>query len=250
MKAMILAAGYGSRLRPITNDKPKALVEIDGIPLLQLIIHKLIAVGVDEIIINAHHLADQVMAFLEKNHYFGIRMELSHEPEILGTGGGLKKACYFFDNNQPFFLHNVDILSTINLSQMYQYHLNHAALATLAIQERETSRGFIIDDQENICGHEDKNNHRTRLKRAPQGKSRFMAFCGIHVISPEIFQHIDETGRFSIVDVYLKLIEQGLPIIGYPADQFYWQDIGKLNTLNEINKNFAAGVMQRDWFIK
>lgn len=250
MKAMILAAGYGSRLRPVTNDKPKALVEIDGIPLLQLIIRKLIATGADEIIINAHHLADQVQAFLQNNRYFGIQMELSHEPEILGTGGGLKKVSHFFDNDQPFFLHNVDILSTINLSQMYQYHLNHAAMATLAIQQRDTSRGFIVDEPGYICGHEDKDNQRSRLKRAPQGKSRFMAFCGIHVISPEIFQYMDETGRFSIIDVYLKLIEQGWPIISYPVDQFYWQDIGKLDTLNEINKDITAGVMQLDWFIK
>jgi NDP-sugar pyrophosphorylase family protein len=250
MKAMILAAGYGTRLRPLTNDKPKALVEIDGIPLLQLIIHRLIATGADEIIINTHHLADRIQAFLENNHYFGIQIELSHESEILGTGGGLKKASYFFDNGQPFFLHNVDILSTINLSQMYQYHLNHAAIATLAIQQRYTSRGFIVDDQSYICGHEDKDNHRTRLKRNPQGKSRFMAFCGIHVISPAIFQYIDEKGRFSIVDVYLKLIEKGLPIIGYLVDQFYWQDIGKLDTLNEINKDITAGVIQLDWFTK
>jgi NDP-sugar pyrophosphorylase family protein len=250
MKAMILAAGYGTRLRPITNDKPKALVAIDGIPLLQLIIHKLIATGVDEIIINVHHHADQIQAFLRNNRNFGIQIELSHEPEILGTGGGLKKASHFFNNDQPFFLHNVDILSTINLSQMYQYHLNHAAMATLAIQPRYTSRGFIVDEQDYICGHEDRDNQRTRLKRNPQGNSRSMAFCGIHIISPAIFQYIDETGRFSIIDVYLKLIEKGLPIIGYTADQFYWQDIGKLNTLNEINKGLTDGIIQLDWFTK
>jgi NDP-sugar pyrophosphorylase family protein len=250
MKAMILAAGYGTRLRPLTNGKPKALVEINGIPLLQLIIRKLIATGVDEIIINMHHLADQVQTFLLNNRYFGIRIELSHEPEILGTGGGLKKANYFFNNDQHFFLHNVDILSTINLNQMYQHHLNHASIATLAIQQRGTSRGFIVDDQNYICGHEDKDNQQIRLKRTPQGKSRFMAFCGIHVISPEIFQYINETGRFSIVDVYLNLIEKGFPIIGYPADQFYWQDIGKLAKLNEIHQDITAGVIQLDWFAK
>ncbi|HEX9973878.1 MAG TPA: sugar phosphate nucleotidyltransferase, partial [bacterium] len=206
MKAMILAAGYGTRLQPLTNRTPKALVEIDGIPMLQLIIVKLINTGVDEIIINTHHFADQIAAFLHSNDNFRIRVELSHEDQILGTGGGLKKAEYFFDDNQPFFLHNVDILSTIDLRQMYRYHQDNGAMATLAIQQRDTSRGFIVDEQNRICGHEDKDNQRIRLKRLPQGKTQFMAFCGIHVISPEIFPFITETGRFSIIDSYLKLI--------------------------------------------
>lgn len=250
MKAMILAAGYGTRLRPLTNHRPKALMEINGMPLLQLIILKLVATGVNEIIINTHHLSDQVEAFLQKNNYFGIRIELSPEPEILGTGGGLKQAGYFFDDNQPFFLHNVDILSTIDLKQMYQYHINHKAMATLAIQHRETSRCFIVNDKNYICGHEDRDNQRTRLKRAPQGTSHFMAFCGIHVISPKIFEFIKESGRFSIVDVYLNLIEQGFPIVGFPADQFYWQDIGKFETLEEVKCDLKNGRVQFDTLIK
>lgn len=234
MKAMILAAGYGTRLKPLTNEKPKALIEIQNIPLLELIIRKLIATGVSEIIINTHHLPEQIVHFILKNHSFGIHIEFSHESEILGTGGGLKKASHFFDDNRPFFLYNVDILSTINLSRMYQYHLENKTLVTLALQQRETSRYFIVDDANNICGHEDLDNRRTRLRREPSGSSRLMAFCGIHVISTKIFDYIEESGRFSIVNVYLKLIEQGFPIIGFPADGFYWKDIGKLETLDEI----------------
>jgi NDP-sugar pyrophosphorylase family protein len=243
MKAMILAAGYGTRLQPLTNHKPKALVEIDGIPMLQLIIVKLINTGVDEIIINTHHFADQIAVFLNSNNHFGIRIELSHENEILGTGGGLKKAEYFFDDNQPFFLHNVDILSTIDLKQMYRFHQEHKAMVTLAIQSRATSRGFIVDEQNVICGHEDKDNERIRLKRTPQGKSRFMAFCGIHIISSDIFQFMHEIGRFSIIDSYLKLIEQGFPIFGFPSDDFYWKDIGKLKTLDEIHQELNSGII-------
>jgi NDP-sugar pyrophosphorylase family protein len=243
MKAMILAAGYGTRLQPLTNHKPKALVEIDGIPMLQLIIVKLINTGVDEIIINTHHFAEQIAAFLKVKNNFGIRIELSHENEILGTGGGLKKAEYFFDDNQPFFLYNVDIVSTIDLRQMYRYHQDNKALATLAIQQRDTSRGFIVDEQNRICGHEDKDNQRTRLKRAPRGKTRFMAFCGIHIISTDIFQFIDKIGRFSIIDSYLNLIEQGFPILGFPADDFFWKDIGKLETLEEIQQELNSGII-------
>ncbi|HEX9974523.1 MAG TPA: NDP-sugar synthase, partial [bacterium] len=143
-------------------------------------------------------------------------------------------------------LHNVDIVSTIDLKQMYQHHQNNRAMATLAIQQRDTSRGFIVDEQNRICGHEDKDNQRTRLKRTPQGKTQFMAFCGIHVISPEIFQYFDVTGRFSIIDSYLKLIEQGFPILGFPADRFYWKDIGKLETLNEMQQDIASDIVRFD----
>ncbi len=247
---MILAAGYGTRLKPLTSQKPKALIKINKIPLLQLVIQKLISAGVTEIIINTHHQANQIVTFLQEKNYFGIHIKLSHEPEILGTGGGLKKASYFFDDGQPFFLHNVDILSTINLAKMYEYHLNHHALATLAIQKRKSNRSFIVDSKNFICGHEDTDNQRTRVKRTPQGSSHLMAFCGIHVISPKIFDYIYETGRFSIVDVYLKLIESGFPIIGYPVDQFYWKDIGKLETLNEIQQDFDLAIIQIGALIK
>ena len=243
---MILAAGYGTRLRPLTDQKPKALVEVNGISLLEIVIKKLIASGVTEIIINTHHLSEQIVAFLKSKNNFGIRVELSHENEILGTGGGLKQASYFFDDAQPFFLHNVDIFSTIDLRHLYQFHLDRNALATLAIQTRESNRYFIVDDQNNICGHGDLENQRIRLPRKPVGSSHPMGFCGIHVISPKIFEFIESSGRFSIVDLYLKLIEKDLPIIGYPADGFYWKDIGKLETLQEIQRDLDGGVIRHE----
>lgn len=243
MKAMILAAGYGTRLQPLTDEKPKALIEVNGVPLLELVIKKLIASGVTEMIINTHHLSDQIAAFLKSKNNFGIRIELSYETDILGTGGGLKQASHFFIDDQPFFLHNVDILSTIALKQMYHHHLEHEALVTLALQNRQTNRYFIVDDRNFICGHDDQDNKRTRLKRTPIGNSHLLAFCGIHVISPQIFEFIESNGRFSIVDVYLKLIERGLPIIGYPADQFYWKDIGKLETLEEVRQELNTGII-------
>jgi len=237
MKAMILAAGFGTRLKPLTNKIPKALIEINGIPLLELVIKKLIATGVKEVIINTHHFADQVESFLKKRNNFGIHIELSHEPEILGTGGGLQKAACFFDENKPFFLHNVDILSTINLTQMYQYHLNNHSIVTLAVKQRKTSRYFIMDEKNRICGHEDISNQLTRMRRTPQGKTKLMAFCGIHVISPSIFNYMKQCGNFSIVDVYLNLIEKGLTVSGFQADEFYWKDVGKLEALNEIHQD-------------
>ena len=238
---MILAAGYGTRLKPLTNKIPKALIKINQTPLLELIIRKLIATGVNETIINTHHHAEQIVTFIKEKKNFGIRIEFSKESEILGTGGGLKQAAHFFDDGKPFFLHNVDILSTIDLSEMYQYHLERDALVTLAIKKRETKRYFIIDETNFICGHEDTYKNVTRIKRTPRGKTELMPFCGIHVISPKIFEYLNQTGKFSIVDVYLDLIARGLPVIGYPVEDIYWEDIGKLDTLEEVQDEIERG---------
>lgn len=241
MKAMILAAGYGTRLKPLTDKTPKALIKINQTPLLELVIKKLIAADVSEIIINIHHHAEQIISFIKEKRNFGIRIEFSKEAEILGTGGGLKQAAHFFDDGKPFFLHNVDILSTINLPDMYQYHLERNSLVTLALKKRETKRFFIIDDKNFICGHADISKKVTRIKRTPQGKTDLMPFCGIHVISPKIFDYLKQTGQFSIVDVYLDLIANGLPVIGYLADKNYWMDIGKLDTLKEVQEEIEKG---------
>ena len=241
MKAMILAAGYGTRLKPLTEKIPKALIKIYDKPLLELVIRKLIATGVKEIIINVHHFAEQIEDFLNTENNFGIHIELSKESEILGTGGGLKKAAWFFDEKKPFFLHNVDILSTINLAEMYDFHLQKKSLATLALKQRQSKRFFILDENNFICGHEDVSKQRRRIKRNPAGEIRLMPFSGIHVISPQLFKFIERTGAFSIVDIYLDLIEKGLPVIGYRADKFFWKDIGKMNTLTEVKKEIEAG---------
>jgi NDP-sugar pyrophosphorylase family protein len=243
MKAMILAAGYGTRLKPLTDHQPKALVAISGYPLLQLTIQKLIAAGVTEIIINAHHFADQIVDFIDQHHGFGIRIDVLVEKEILGTGGGLKNAQRFFDDGQPFFLHNVDILSTIELPKLYQHHCEQAALATLAVQQRSSNRYLIMDEHRVICGHEDVEKQRLRLQRAPQGQSIRVAFCGIHVISPAIFDHMPPADRFSIIDIYLDLIEKKLPVMGYPADQNIWMDIGKVAALEEIQQQLNLGTL-------
>ncbi len=243
MKAMILAAGYGTRLKPLTNSIPKALIKINQTPLLELVIKKLLAAGVNEIIINIHHHAEQVVSFIKEKRNFGVRIEFSKEPKILGTGGGLKQAVHFFNDGKPFFLHNVDILSTINLSDIYQFHLERNASVTLALKKRETKRFFIIDDKNFICGHADISKKVTRIKRTPEGKTDLMPFCGIHVISPKIFEYFNQTGQFSIVDVYLDLIANGLPVIGYMADKNYWKDIGKLDTLEELKDEIENGII-------
>jgi NDP-sugar pyrophosphorylase family protein len=162
MKAMILAAGLGTRLRPLTDNRPKALVEIAGRTLLEITLTRLRAFGISEVIINVHHFADRVIDYLKSNKNFGMRIEISREDVLLDTGGGLKKAGWFFledpsrrDSNQidePFLLHNVDVISTIDFARMLQFHKENRALATLAVQARETSRYLLFDDHLQLCG--------------------------------------------------------------------------------------------------
>jgi len=157
MKAMVLAAGLGTRLRPLTDDRPKALVELSGRTLLEITLSRLRTFGVTEVIVNVHHFADQVIAYLKSHNNFGMRIEISREEVLLDTGGGLKKAAWFFQENpnhldEPFLLHNVDVISTIDLRRMLQFHTENHALATLAVQSRETSRPLLFDDHLHLCG--------------------------------------------------------------------------------------------------
>ncbi len=153
MKALIFAAGLGTRLRPLTNDHPKALVEVHGITLLEVAIRRLVAAGCEELIVNVHHYAEQVIDFIEKNGQFGIRIAISDERErLLDTGGGLKKAAWFFDDGQPFLACNADVLTDMDLAHFYQKHLETGVLATLAVRRRTTSRYFLFDEKMRLAG--------------------------------------------------------------------------------------------------
>jgi NDP-sugar pyrophosphorylase family protein len=236
MKAMILAAGVGTRLRPLTDDRPKALVEVAGHPMLEIVLHRLQAVGVREVIINTHHFADMLSEYLEINRNFGMRIEVSRENELLDSGGGLKKASWFFlekDENleEPFILHNVDVVSNIDLARMLRFHTEQDALATLAVQERVTSRPLLFDANGQFFGRaagptRTADNGNSSLGR-PGAGMRELAFTGIHVISPRIFNEIEEEGAFSIISAYVRLAARGERIMGFRADEYYWRDLGR-----------------------
>ncbi len=154
---MILAAGLGTRLRPLTDDRPKALVEVGGRTMLEITLSRLRAFGIRDVIVNVHHFADKILEFLQTNDNFGMHIEVSREEVLLDTGGGLKKAAHFFLEDsarfrKPVLLHNVDVISTIDLRRMVQFHTEHQALATLAVQARETSRYLLFDEQLQLCG--------------------------------------------------------------------------------------------------
>ncbi len=236
MKAMILAAGLGTRLRPLTNDRPKALVEVGGHALLEITIRRLASFGIREIIVNVHHFADLVVDYLNRHDSFGMRIEISREEILLDTGGGLKKARWFFENDSdPFILHNVDVISTIDLSGMVRFHRENQALATLAVQERKTSRYLLFDGKGQFQG---------RQAGDIPADTLALAFSGVHVISPRFLGMICEEGAFSIIDTYLRLAKQGERIVAFRADEYYWRDLGKPENVVQVQEDVQRGVFQ------
>jgi NDP-sugar pyrophosphorylase family protein len=239
MKAMILAAGLGTRLRPLTNDRPKALVQVGSRTLLEINLARLRAFGVNEVIINAHHFAEKILDYLKARDNFGMRIEVSREEILLDTGGGLKKAAYFFEgDSQPFILHNVDVISTIDFRRMLDYHLEHKALATLAMRQRETSRYLLFDEQLQLCGWRSSADQRSEIVREVKNEIA-LAFSGVHIISPAIFEKMNEDGVFSIITTYLRLAAEGERILAFPADEYYWRDVGRLEHLRQIENDLA-----------
>ena len=229
MKAMILAAGLGTRLRPLTDHRPKALVEIAGRTLLEITLSRLLASGIREVIINVHHFAGAILDYLKTNDNFGMRIEVSREDVLLDTGGGLKKAAYFFLEDskrlsEPFILHNVDVISTIDFQRMVQFHAENQALATLAVQNRETARYLLFDEQLKLCGR--RHGQETEFVRSSK-QVQALAFSGIHVISPRLLAMMIEEGVFSIITSYLRLAAQGENILAFRADEYYWRDLGR-----------------------
>lgn len=248
MKAMILAAGLGTRLRPLTDDRPKALITVSGHTMLELTLLRLRTFGVREVIVNVHHFADMIVDYLKAKGNFGMRIELSREDVLLDTGGGLKRAAWFFLDGKnpddtslaPFILHNVDILSTIDIHQLAEAHRARNALATFGVQDRETMRYLLFDDQGILCGRRKARDGPLQLVR-PVASPHALGFSCIHVISPRIFALMTEDGAFSIIDAYLRLAAQGEKIASFRADSSYWRDLGRPEDLIAAEKDMADG---------
>jgi NDP-sugar pyrophosphorylase family protein len=248
MKAMILAAGLGTRLKPLTNDRPKALVEVAGRTLLEITITRLQRFGVREVIVNVHHFADLVIEYLKSRNNFGVRIEISREDVLLDTGGGLKKAAWFFleapQSDDPFVLHNVDVISSIDIEQMVQLHKKQNALATLAVQDRPTSRYLLFDGDAKLCGRRMGVDDTAEIVR-PSRHAKALAFSGVHVISPRMLPMLTEEGVFSIITSYLRLAGKGEKVVAYRADKDYWRDLGKPENLAKAAKDFEQGIIPR-----
>lgn len=239
MKALIFAAGMGNRLKPLTDTTPKALVPVDGKPMLEHVILKLKAAGFDRIAINIHHLGQQIIDFLRANDNFGVEIYLSDEREyLLDTGGGIKHAEPFLNGNEPFLVHNVDIFSNVDLQRLYQHHIENKALATLLVSQRKTSRYLLFNNDNRLCGWRNRETGEVKSYYPYFDPEQYKAyaFSGIHVISPEIFRWMEEwTGKFSIIQFYLSICARtNIQACEYPGLKLL--DVGKPETLAQADQ--------------
>ncbi len=231
-QAMVFAAGIGSRLRPLTDTMPKALVKVSGVPMLERVIKLLKSSGIKKIVINVHHFSSQIKNFLKEKDNFGIEILLSDETSfLLDTGGGIKKARPLFTPNQPILIHNVDIISNVNLKELFKYHKSNDA--TLLVSKRKTNRYLLFDDDMNLCGW---TNTQTGEVKSPYKNLRvsdckMMAFSGIHILSQSLFPFMEDSKeKFSIIDFYLSLSDK-VKIKGFFKEDLKLIDIGKQETL-------------------
>ena len=236
---MILAAGLGTRLRPLTDRVPKALLEVGGVPILERVAHRLIEAGADRLVINLHHLGERIREFVEEREGFGVEVVFSEEPEgALETGGGVLRAASYFRGAAPFFLHNADILSDVPLERMYAAHGQGMPLATLAVMSRASARYLLFDDA-GLFGRVDEGKGVRIEAREREGEEQRLAFGGIHVISERVPAMLTEQGAFSILDPYLRLVGEGERIEPFRIDDCRWLDIGKPAQLEEARGWFG-----------
>lgn len=241
MKAMIFAAGLGTRLKPLTDTMPKALVPVGGKPLLEILVRKLIAAGITDVVINVHHFADQIIRFVEANRSFGIRIAFSNETgTLLETGGGIKKAVPLLSGDAPegehFLVHNVDILSNVDLRDFCSRGRDDAAL--LLVSERKTKRYLLFDEADRLVGW---TNVETGEVKSPYpdldaARCRKYAFAGVHLFSPRLFRYFDAwPDKFSVIDFYLSVCDKET-IRAYPCDGLKLMDVGKAETLGQAEE--------------
>ena len=235
MKALILAAGLGTRLMPLTESIPKALLKLNGTTLLEIAIRKLASEGFNEIIVNVHHHAGQVIEFLSKNPFKDLKIAISDETEeLLDTGGAILKARWFLDGEKPFAVHNVDIISNISFHKLLADHLEKGSLATLSVMDRQTKRYFLFDETLRLNGWTDTSTGEIQWAGEEPPFAINLAFSGIHIISPEIFSLMNESGKFSIIGTYLKLAATH-PIYGSKQESITWFDLGKPEQIEAVS---------------
>ncbi|MDR3765349.1 MAG: sugar phosphate nucleotidyltransferase [Acidobacteriota bacterium] len=245
MRAMVLAAGLGTRLRPLTDSRPKALVELNGRTLLEITLERLRGFGIEDVVINAHHFADLLIEHLRAHDNFGMRVAVSREPELLDTGGGLKQAASLLLRDGyrgPVLVHNVDVLSAIDLNALLREHDERRAMATLAVQHRQGSRQLLFDSAGLLCGRHTRGREPEIVRPAPEAEA--LAFCGVHVLAPEIFSRMDTAAVFPIIGTYLRLAGENESIRAYHVDGVYWRDLGTAASLQQAAADLAAGVLR------
>lgn len=240
MKAMVFAAGLGTRLAPLTDTVPKALIEVGGRPLLEIVLARLARAGVDAAVVNVHHLPAAIEAWLASAR-LDLTVALSRETALLDTGGGLKHAAPLLAGAEPFFIHNVDVLSAIDLGALMAQHAASDALATLAVQPRSRGRGLLFDEEGRLVGWEEAPGGRRLWAARPVPGAERLAFCGIHAASPALLERLSETGAFPLVDAYLRFAGAGADIRAFRAEGVFWADVGNAEKLAAVRKLAADG---------
>ncbi len=241
MKAMILAAGLGTRLKEITQAIPKCLVEAGGLTMIEHTIFALRKAGVDFVVINLHYLAERVLEFFSSKRFEGISINFSHEEDLLGTGGGLLNAAQFFQDCDAFVVHNADVYSTVDLASAIRRHRESKAIATLIVMEHESSRTLLFDRHGQLAGW--RTEERIEPAGLPLADLSETAFTGIQILSPEIFPVLsDEKPPFSIISSYMKAAARGMSIKSYhvPSNAF-WIDVGTPEKLRELQAFMESG---------
>jgi NDP-sugar pyrophosphorylase family protein len=236
MKAMILAAGTGTRLRPLTALRPKPLFPVYTVPLLHITVERLVKAGVREIMVNSHHLSRQITDFLEHHTGSGASLSHSHEPDLLGTGGAVKKVEWFW-GQEPFLVVNGDILHTVDLMAAYRTHVANGNLATLILHEYPRFNNVEVDGEGTIVGMRDKK------VRETSSATTMLAFTGIHIISPQLLDEIPPLRYVDIIEIYGDLAARGLNIRGHRTRDHYWRDIGTPEDYHCIHRDIYENRM-------
>lgn len=237
MQGMILAAGFGTRLKPLTDTMPKALVPLLGRPMLHHIIDKFISSGINEIIINAHYFSDQIEEFVKRSDYKA-DIKVVREETILGTGGGIFNMLPHI-TEEDFFVYNTDVVCDVNLNELIKYHKINQAIATMVMQDRETFNQVIIDSENRFCGLNLVNKGIKKIVREPVGDSSLMAFCGIHAVNKRIISYQEKKTEYSIIDVYLNAVSEKEKVTAYKPE-VHWFDIGTIEKLKQAEM-FLSG---------
>ncbi len=239
MKAMILAAGFGTRLGEIGKTLPKCLLEVGGKTMLEHVVERLGAAGVSGLVINAHHLAEAVQEFVERKKNFGMPVSFSFEKQIQGTGGGIKAARELLGENESFFVHNADIYSEFDLCQLWESHSRTKALATLAVMQRETTRPLLFDREHCLKGWIGEDGQGQSIATAESLTK--LAFSGIQVVSPKIFDYMNDFQiPFSSIAVYMQASRNGARVIGQEYTAESWMDVGTPEKLEKLRMRLAA----------
>jgi NDP-sugar pyrophosphorylase family protein len=235
MKAFILAAGIGTRLKPFTDTIPKALVPVAGMPMLEIVIRRLAASGFTSLLINVHHFAGQVTEFVDKNHSFGLDISFSDESDLLlDTGGAIRKAAAFFAN-EDFLVHNVDILTNMDYHSLMDAHAGSGALATLAVKERPTTRNLLVDKNNRLCGWEHPAKKIRIITTETTKGLKYTAFSGVYILSPQIFNHFPDEEVFGFMPWILELAGAH-KVLTWDQGEAFWFEAGRTESVEEAGR--------------